>query len=135
MRKLILCLFIITACTKNSDAPTNYSGTYKGDISTYINDISFGTLNDHTIIISSTGTSGEVSLVNNVMLSTKANISGSTLTISRATVSSSAYFDVVEYGTGAFTNNSLTIDFHQDQIAPDGSVIAKGKWTGVLTKQ
>ena len=121
----------------NPDSPEtlqpSYVGTYTGTCSVYING-AFHSTQTKTISLSSSSTSGHYLMATNIFQSTSCDISGTTLNIPNATVASTSFFDVVEYGTGSFSGNNLTIEFHQDQIN-SGSVIATGEWVGTLVKQ
>ena len=138
MKKLIpfVVLFILLclSCNKSSNSNNSNDGTYKGDIKAYIN----GTLNStgygRTITFTSSS-SGKINITNNVMMSTSADLSGNMLTIPRTTVTSSQAFNGVEYGTGIFSGNTITIDFHQDLLNPTtNALIGSGNWKGTLTK-
>lgn len=111
----------------------SYVGTYTGICSVYINGV-FHSTQTKTISLSSSSTSGHYLMATNIFQSTSCDISGTTLNIPNTTVGSTALFDVVEYGTGSFSGNNLTIDFHQDQIA-GGNTTTTGEWVGTLVKQ
>jgi hypothetical protein len=132
---LTLTLFV-SACSKTSDdiKVADLSGSYKGNINTYMNGTLSQTLNNHTIVLVPTTVVGQVTITNNVIISTSGKISGNTLTIPKSIVASNQSFSVSEYGTGTFSGNKLTIEFYQDQVSPNGSISTVGKWTGVLTK-
>ncbi len=133
-------MFGILSCTPDTpDAPEttlpNYIGTYIGNCDTYINGTFHSTVSK-TITISSSSTPGHYLMGNNIFMSTTCDISGSSLTIPEAITATTASFSVKEYGSGIFSDNNLTIEFHQDNInASDGSVNNVGKWIGTLVKQ
>ena len=133
----ILFFAVVGLGSCNPDSPDalqpSYVGTYTGTCSVYING-AFHSTQTKTISLSSSSTSGHYLMATNIFQSTSCDISGTTLNIPNTTVGSTAFFDVVEYGTGSFSGNNLTIEFHQDQIN-SGSVIATGEWVGTLVKQ
>lgn len=118
MKKVLaisLCIMLfgmfLSSCKKSGASNMDYSGSYKGNINLYINGTLFTTLNSHTIVLTSTSTSGQVTLNNNVIQSTSASISGDTLTIPNTVVSSITNFKTIEYGNGTFSGNTLAIEF------------------------
>jgi hypothetical protein len=135
---MILVLFI-HACSKdeNTDnqSQVNYEGTYIGNVSVYINN-SFHSTQSKTITLTNISTAGRFLITNNIFMSTTCNISISNLDIPIAITASSSSLNVVEYGTGTFSGNNLTIEFHQNQVNPTtNAIIGTGKWRGTLMKQ
>ena len=135
---MILVLFI-HACSKdeNTDnqSAVNYKGTYIGNVSVYINN-SFHSTQSKTITLTTTSAAGRFLMTNNIFMSTTCNISSSNLDIPIATTASSSSFNVVEFGTGTFSGNYLTIEFHQNQVNPNtNAIMGTGKWIGTLMKQ
>jgi hypothetical protein len=135
---MILVLFI-HACSKDENTDNqslvNYEGTYIGNVSVYINN-SFHSNQSKTITLTTTSTAGRFLMTNNIFMSTTCNISSSNLDIPIATTASSSSFNVVEYGTGTFSGNNLTIEFHQNQVNPTtNAIMGTGKWIGTLMKQ
>lgn len=136
---LIILVFFIHACSKdeNTDnqSQVNYEGTYIGNVSVYINN-NFHSTQSKTITLTTNSTAGHFLMTNNIFMSTTCNISSSNLDIPIATTAQSSSFNVVEYGTGTFTGNKLTIEFHQNQVNPTtNAIIGTGKWIGILMKQ
>lgn len=133
----ILSFAVVGLASCNPDSPEtlqpSYVGTYTGTCSVYING-AFHSTQTKTISLSSSSTSGHYLMATNIFQSTSCDISGTTLNIPNSTVGSTSFFDVVEYGTGSFSGNNLTIEFHQDQIT-GGSTSATGEWVGTLVKQ
>ena len=133
----ILFFAVVGLGSCNPDSPEtlqpSYVGTYTGTCSVYING-AFHSTQTKTISLSSSSTAGHYLMATNIFQSTSCDISGTALNIPNDTVGSTSFFDVVEYGTGSFSGNNLTIEFHQDQIN-SGSVIATGEWVGTLVKQ
>ncbi len=135
---VILGLFI-NACSKDENTDNqslvNYEGTYIGNVSVYINN-NFHSTQSKTITLTTTSTTGRFLMTNNIFMSTTCNISSSNLDIPIATTASSSSFNVVEYGTGTFSGNNLTIEFHQNQVNPTtNAIIGTAKWIGTLMKQ
>jgi hypothetical protein len=148
---LICFSLMILSCKKtdnNSADPapmsTIYAGSYRGDITTSSNYTLYGrkhlslvvTLNDQVINVSNGSNRSNLVLNTSMIQSGSAVLSGNILTIARHTVNETSTTYSVEYGTGTFTNNTVTIDFHQDQLnRSDNQVIGSEAWTGTLTKQ
>lgn len=73
---------------------------------------------------------------NNIFMTTTCSIAGNNLNISSHTTAETPTFSVIEFGTGTFNNNNLTIEFQQNNIDNNtGEIISTGKWIGTLTKQ
>lgn len=129
----ILILFII-ACSKSSEPEIDRSGNYEGSISTYHDGKLFSTNSNGYFTLVPTSTKGQVTIMNNVIITSKANISGNTLTIPRTVSVSSQTANLVEYGSGTFNGNTLTFEFNSEYM--DGNtVVMRLKFTGVLKKQ
>ncbi len=133
----ILFFAVVGMSSCNPDSPEtlqpSYVGTYIGNCNVYLDGV-FHSTTSKTITITSSSTSGHFLMANNIFMSTTCEINANSLTIPQATTASSPDFDVVEYGTGSFSGNNLTIEFHQDQIS-GGTAAATGKWVGTLVKQ
>lgn len=142
MKKLLCIISIVSlfwGCNKdnnsNSSAGNNYTGSYIGNVNLYING-NFHSTQSKSVSISSTNTNGLFMMPNNIFMSTTCNISGNNLLIPSATTATTSSFKVVEYGTGSFTGNTLTIEFFQDQVSlGNNSVTNVGIWRGTLTRQ
>jgi hypothetical protein len=134
---LALCLSA-SACKKDS-GNTNTStstGSYTGSMNVFVNGVAVSTLLNKTVVLSPGTGSTDLTLQTGVIFSTSGNISSNGFTIPKHTVSSTAYFNVIEYGIGTFSNNTLVVDFHQDQVSPaTNAVLGTGEWTGTLIKQ
>lgn len=133
---ILFCVIVgLESCNPDSTETLqpSYVGTYTGTCSVYING-AFNSTQTKTISLSSSSTSGHYLMATNIFQATSCDISGTTLNIPNTTVGSNSFFDVVEYGTGSFSGNNLTIEFHQDQVTA-GSVTTTGKWVGTLVKQ
>lgn len=135
---LILGITLAYSCSTNSDNNqnvANYNGTYIGNVNVYLNN-NFHSTQSKTIAISASSNSGIFLMASNIFMSSTCNINNNILNIPRATTATSQTFNVVEYGTGTFSGNNLTIEFNQEQVNPSNqAVTGKGKWTGTLVKQ
>jgi len=136
---LILGITLAYSCSKdeqkNNQNVANYNGTYIGNVNVYINN-NFHSTQSKTIAISASSNSGLFLMANNIFMSSTCNINNNNLNIPRATTSTSQTFNVVEYGTGTFSGNNLTIEFNQEQVNPASQAVTGiGKWTGTLVKQ
>ena len=144
MKKLLYTLLavsiIFSACEKEEESNSNsnssiYSGTYIGDVDTYINGI-FHSNVSKTITLSELNTIDNYLMENNIFMSTTCEISNGNLSIPNDTTASSSIFNVIEYGTGIFNSNNLTIELNQDNIDVNtGNIINTGRWIGTLEKQ
>ena len=145
MKKLILLLTIIAlsfSCSSDSNSNNTssnaYSGSYKGTVIDTINGSYWSTIYNYTIIIVPTNTNGQVSLTNNLILTNSATISGTTFTIPQTIAAQTATSQVVEWATGSFggpNNNTLTVDFYQNNTnLTNGSVVSAVR-SCILTKQ
>jgi hypothetical protein len=135
---IILLAFV--SCKKDSGttatSANTTTGNYVGNINVSVNNIPIGTLNNKSVVISPGGSATDLSIATGVINSNTATLSGNVFTIPRHTVSTTTSYNTVEYGTGTFTNNTLVIDFHQDQVNPTTSaVMGAGEWVGTLIKQ
>ena len=135
---LILGITLVYGCSTSSDGNqnlANYNGTYIGNVNVYINN-NFHSTKSKTITISTSSNSSVFLMANNIFMSTTCYINNNNLNIPRVTTATSQVFNVVEYGTGTFSGNNLTIEFNQEQINPSSqAVTGLGKWTGTLIKQ
>ena len=148
MKKLLYTLLAVSiiflGCEKEDAAPVNtnnnanssiYSGTYIGDVDTYINGI-FHSNVSKTITLSKLNTIDNYLMENNIFMSTTCEISSGNLSITNDTTASSSSFNVIEYGTGIFNSNNLTIEFNQDNTDVNtGNINGTGRWIGILVKQ
>lgn len=144
MKKLLLILLalqiIFTGCEKKEESNSSlnssiYSGTYIGDIDTYINGV-FHSNVSKTITLSELNTVNNYLMNNNIFMSTTCEISNGNLNIPNDTTAANAINNVIEYGIGTFNGNYLTIDFNQESIDVNtGNIINSGGWTGTLEKQ
>ncbi len=147
MKKLILLLTVITlsySCSNSDDSNSSnnnsndFTGSYKGTVIDTINGSYWSTIYDYTIIIVPTNTNGQVSLTNNLILTNSATISGTTFTIPQTIAAQTATSQVVEWATGSFggpNNNTLTVDFYQNNTnLTNGSVVSTVR-SCILTKQ
>ena len=126
----------LVGCSKSgNDTSINYPGSYKGDIEIYYQGYLIHKLSNHTIVLAPTTTPGKVTLTNNVLVTTSANLSGNSLTIPDYFAETNPHSDIVESGTGTFSGNTLTIVFYRQEVAKIGNGREIIKWTGVLTKQ
>lgn len=132
---LILSLILsILSCSKSPEPEIDRSGAYEGTITTYHDGKLFSTNNNGFFALVSTSTKGEMTIMNNVIITSKANISGNTLTIPRTVSVSTQTASLVEYGSGTFSGNTLTFEFNSELL--DGSnVVMRLKYTGVLKKK
>lgn len=139
--KKLLYLFtaiIITSCGSDDDRndSLNYLGTYKGDVVTYLNGTYHQTLFNHSMTFVSIGSSNEVMIEGNLIITNTCQFNASGFTIPPTQAVSTQTFYALEYGTGILNGNELQIELHQDQYnsstnTPNGNT---GYWTGTLTK-
>lgn len=133
---LISALITLLSCSKSSNNSPNYLGTYSGNLTTYMNGTVFSTMTNHSITFNSTSTANKLTMINNIMQSTTATISGNLLNIPTNIVNTTQTFKTVEYGTGTFSGNTIIIDFHQEiQNPTTNAILSSGEWKGTLTKQ
>ena len=138
---LMTILFISYSCKKNDDATSSngFAGSYRGTVSDTINGAYFATLNDYTIVINPTNTSGQVTLTNNLIITNTGTISGTTFTIPQIIATQTTSSKVVESASGTFSgtnNNTWKVIFYQDQINPTtGAYISRPKRACILVKQ
>lgn len=131
---IFLLILTIISCSKSSEPEIDRSGNYEGTINTYHDGVLFSKNNNGYFTLTPTSTKGEVTILNNVIISSKANISGNTLTIPRTVSVSSQTASLVEYGSGTFNGNTLTFEFNSEFLEK-GTVVMRLKFTGVLKKQ
>ena len=144
MKKILYTLLavsiIFSACKKENDSPVNtnssiYSGTYVGDIDTYIDGILVGDVSK-IITLSELNTIDYYLMENNIFMSTTCEISNGNLSIPNDTTAGNSIYNVIEYGTGNFNGNNLTIEFNQNNTDVNaGNIISNGRWIGTLEKQ
>ena len=144
MKKLLLILLalqiIFTGCEKKEESNSSlnssiYSGTYIGDIDTYINGV-FHSNVSKTITLSELNTLNNYLMDNNIFMSTTCEISNGNLNIPNDTTATASNYNVIEYGTGTFNGNYLNIDFNQVNTDMNtGNIISTGIWLGTLEKQ
>ena len=144
MKKLLLILLalqiIFTGCDKKEESNSSlnssiYSGTYIGDIDTYINGV-FHSNVSKTITLSELNTLNNYLMDNNIFMSTTCEISNGNLNIPNDTTATASNYNVIEYGTGTFNGNYLNIDFNQVNTDMNtGNIISTGIWLGTLEKQ
>jgi hypothetical protein len=144
MKKLLYTLLALTiifsACEKEEESNSNsnssiYSGTYIGDVDTYINGI-FHSNVSKTITLSELNTFNNYLMANNIFMSTTCEISNGNLNIQNDTTAGNSIYNIIEYGTGIFNGNNLTIELNQDNIDVNtGNIINTGRWIGTLEKQ
>lgn len=144
-------MIFVISCKKNGNGTSNnpvntstsYAGSYSGNVTitanTIVNGITVvtpvGILNDHVITVANGSNQSNLILNTNLIQSGAATLSNNILTIERHTINSTVSAYTVEYGTGTFTNNTLSFDFHQDQfLTTTNALIIDGEWTGTLTK-
>ena len=144
MNKLFYTLFLLSiifsACKKEDDSPVNtnsaiYSGTYIGDVDTYIDGIFLANLSK-MITLSELNSIDNYLMVNNIFMSTTCEISNGNLSIPNDITAGNSIYNVIEYGAGNFNGNNLTIEFNQNNIDVNtGNIISSGRWIGTLEKQ
>ena len=144
MKKLLLLLLVLqiifTGGEKKEESNSSlnssiYSGTYIGDIDTYINGV-FHSNVSKTITLSELNTLNNYLMDNNIFMSTTCEISNGNLNIPNDTTAAASNYNVIEYGTGTFNGNYLNIDFNQVNTDMNtGNIISTGIWLGTLEKQ
>ncbi|MGC6414149.1 MAG: hypothetical protein ACON5K_05555 [Bacteroidia bacterium] len=138
--KNLLYLFLaiaIISCGGEDDgnAPLNYLGTYRGDVLTYLNGDYHGTLNNHSMSFVSVGSSNEVMIDGNLIITNTCEFDSSGFVIPSTEAVSSQTFYALEYGSGTLNGNELQIELHQDQYnSTTNQLTVQGYWTGTLTK-
>lgn len=132
---LVFGFVVFAGCTKNKeDNPALYAGTYTGDIEVYRNGVFSHTLSDHSIIIHP-ATWGDYAISNNVINRSTAPIANNILRFDRAMVGTGAV-NIYEYGQAVFGNNTLTIEFYQEEENASTQTITRtDKFTGILSRQ
>ena len=137
--KLLVLSIIFSACKKENDSTVNsnssiYSGTYIGNVDTYLNG-TFHSTASKLIILSELNTINYL-MENNIFMSTTCEISNGNLSIPNDTTAGNSTYNVIEYGTGIFNGNNLTIEFNQyGTDVNTGNIISNGRWIGTLEKQ
>ena len=139
MKKLLYLFLaiIIISCGGDDDgnAPLDYLGTYRGDVMTYLNGNYFQTLNNHSMSFVSIGSSNEVMIDGNMIITNTCEFDSSGFVIPSTQAVSSQTFYAIEYGSGTLSGNELQIELHQDQYdSATNQLLATGYWTGTLTK-
>jgi hypothetical protein len=138
--KKLLCLILalsIISCSGDDDgnAPIDYLGTYRGDVVIYLNGDYHGTLNNHSMSFVSVGSSNEVMIDGNLIMTNTCEFDSSGFVIPSTQAVSSQTFYAIEYGSGTLSGNELQIELHQDQYdSTTNQLLATGYWTGTLTK-
>ena len=144
MKKIVLIILFFnllihfTSCSDDentSNGNSNYVGTYVGNIDTYIDNVFHSNISK-TITLSTLSNLNEFLMDNNIFMTTTCSIANNNLDIPSHTTAETATFSVIEFGTGIFNGNNLTIEFQQDNIDTNtGAINFTGKWVGTLTKQ
>ena len=127
-------ILIILSCSKSPEPEIDRSGNYEGTITTYLDGKLFSTNNNGFFSLVPTSTKGEMTIINNVIITSKANISGSSLTIPRIVTATSQTASLVEYGSGSFNGNTLTFEFNSE-LLDRSNIVMRVKHTGVLKKK
>ena len=145
MKKSILLLLLTSllySCSSDSNSNStnanSYLGSYKGTVIDTINGSYWSTMYNYTIIIVPTNTNGQVSLTNNLILTNNATISGTTFTISQTIAAQTTTSKVVEWAIGNFggpNNNTLTVDFYQNNTNLTNGTVVSSVRSCILTKQ
>jgi hypothetical protein len=149
MRKIcyLLCIFILTDCSKKSGVSptansiinsTSYDGFYIGPITYIENGVSVN--NGTQFYITITNSDPKNMGIKNSLTNAQTAI----LSVNIFTISKHSYFQnpddesayIVEYGSGTFNGNKLTIDFHQDvYLYSNNQLFDSAEFTGTLIKQ
>ena len=134
IQSTIFFLLLLVGCTKKEvENPAKYAGSYIGTIEVYRNGVLLQTIPSHTIIIHP-ATWGDYAISNNVITRSTAPIEQNVLRFDRALVGSGAV-NIYEFGTGTFSNNTLTIEFYQEEETPATHTVTRSdKYYGVLTR-
>jgi hypothetical protein len=145
MRKIcyLLCIFILIGCSKKSGVSptsnsTSYEGFYSGPITGKQNGVSVNNGTQLNITITNSDPKN-IAIKNSLTNAQSAILSGNIFTITKHSYfqnpnDKSAY--IVEYGSGAFNGNKLTIDFHQDVYTnSNNQLFGSDEFTGTLIKQ
>ena len=139
MKKLLYLFLAITiiSCGGDDDgnAPLDYLGTYRGDVIIYLNGDYHGTLNNHSMSFVSVGSSNEVMIDGNLIITNTCEFDSSGFVIPSTQAVSTQTFYALEYGSGTLSGNELQIELHQDQYdSTTNQLLTTGYWTGTLTK-
>ena len=141
--KKLLYLFLtvlIVGCSGEDNGAGNtntleYLGTYRGDIDVYINENYHSTLYSHSMTFVSIGSSNEVMIEGNLIITNTCVFNAAGFVIPETIAVSSPQFNVLEYGEGVLSGNSLQIELHQDQVNNETNQISgTGTWLGTLSK-
>ena len=124
-------LFCIS-CSKEK-APELF-GNYKGNVEVYVNNAKQTVLPGYDLQISPSIDKNKITIAHNVLFSATANLTGNQLSIPRATVGTGPDLAIMEYGTGTFANQQLTIEFVQEFVIR-GTVSSTTRWTGTLSRE
>lgn len=134
---LFLSIVFFLNCTSSNtlSSISDLSGTYKGDISVYINNQYHSTLYNHSISFTKVASSNEYLLEGSLLIANTCSIENNLLSIQETTSASTTHFQVVEFANGNFREEQLEIEFYQNQVNPVTSEIGvSGKWIGTLRK-
>ena len=139
--KKLLYLFLtvlIVGCSGEDGGNANtleYLGTYRGDIDAYLNGNYHSTLYSHSMTFVSIGSSNEVVIEGNLIITNTCIFNAAGFVIPETIAASSPQFNVLEYGEGVLSGNSLQIELHQDQVINETNEISgTGTWLGILSK-
>lgn len=138
---VLMCVFA-SACSKNDSGSTgavdntNYSGTYKGVLTEYTNNVVTRTINDTSIVLVHNPSTTLVTLPNNVSGANTGKIVNGVLTLNKKVNPTSITANTEEYGAAIMTNISMSMDFFVDQVdVNSGSLVSRKKYSGNLMKQ
>jgi hypothetical protein len=135
-------LLLLSACKKDAvkeaEKIVDYAGSYKGVVTVTVNGAFSQTIRNSTIVVVNNGNRQLLTLVNNLIYSYAASLSGpNSWTMPREIAVESVDGNLVEYGSGTFAEGGiLNIDLTQDETAPNSTVVRKSKrWVGQLVRQ
>lgn len=134
-----ICFAFLSCSRESNQVNGDYAGTYKGTVIDSINGQYHATLNNHSITLTRNSGSNNYTIINGLIMTSTAVISGSSFTISQVTAAQSPFFNVIEYANGNFSgtaNATLNVTFYQNQVDPTtNAVIARLVRKCVFTKQ
>jgi hypothetical protein len=135
-------LLLFSSCKKEGTTTdpekiVDYGGSYKGVVTVTVNGAFYQTIRNSTIVVVNNGNRQLLTLVNNLVYSYAASLSGTSWTMPRETAVESVDGNLIEYGSGTFADGGiLNIDITQDETAPNSTVVRKSKrFVGQLVRQ
>jgi hypothetical protein len=93
-------------------------------------------LNGHTLTWLPTSNYNQLQLVNDMINTCTATISGSSLTIPSAVIGRNRDYTFVDYGKGEFKGTTFSFEFHRDVIRISNNKVEQSYvWKGTMERQ